>query len=191
MYKKIEFQINGTSALLLHNGNLANPTNKIVIEMKKYSSKRKKTETDYDALAKLEWMGSLYLEDGKIVLPGAMLEACIVGGAKKHRRGTDAKVAVFVEDNSQLIYNGPTDIEELWNDEKFRLVAGVVISRSRVMRTRPMFKKWSATVIVTYNADIVNANDVIEWVNTAGQQCGLGDWRPKFGRFEVTSYTEL
>lgn len=191
MYKQIEFEVKGVSALLLHNGRLADPANPIVIEMKKFSSKRKKTESDYAAMAELEWKGSLYLENGRVVLPGEMLEAAIINGAKKKRQGTNAKIAVFVENNALLQYAGSENIEELWEDENFRLTIGVVIRGSRVMRTRPRFKEWNTKIIVSYNDEIVDNDNVIDWVVTAGQQCGLGDWRPKFGRFEVVNYKEL
>ena len=188
MYKDISFEIKGVSPLLLHNGQLANPLNEIVKEIKKFSKKRSKTEADYAALSRLEWLGSLYLKDGKIVLPGEMVEALLINGAKKKRQGTNAKIAIFVEKESLLKYDGPTDIEELYLDENFRLVAGVKVSRARIMRTRPMFKEWGANIIVTYDNEVVDKQNVVEYMVIAGKQVGLGDWRPKFGRFEVISF---
>ena len=191
-YNKIEFEIKGVEPLLLHNGALANPLNQFVIEMKKYSGKRKKTESDYQKLAYLEWMGGLYInEDKEIVIPGEVLEAAIVSGARKKRQGKQAEVAIFVENNARLIYDGPTDLEELWEDKRFRLEAIVRIRSARIVRTCPKFKDWSAKFVVTYDKDIVNMRDVVEHVKNAGSQCGIGDWRPKFGRFEIVSYKEL
>lgn len=191
MYKQVEFQIKGISPILLHNGRLADPLNPLVIELKKISSKRKKTEADLIALAKLEWMGSLYLKNGKIVLPGEMIEACLTEGAKKKRQGNLAKIAIFVESESELIYDGPKDIEELWQDENFRLTTGVVIQRARIMRTRPKFNAWQASIVVTFENEIIDLSTLVDFMTVAGSQVGLGDWRPKFGRFSVTAYKEL
>lgn len=191
MYKQIEFHIKGSSALLLHNGAMANPLNPLVIQLKTYTSKRKKTESDYEKMSELEWKGSLYVDNNRVVIPGEVLEAVVVNGAKKKRAGTQAKIAIFVEQSFPLIYDGPQNIEKLWQDERFRFVAGVVVSRSRIMRTRPIFKQWELKFVVTYNDEIINANELVDWVVTAGQQVGLCDWRPKFGRFEVLSHKEL
>lgn len=191
MYKKVSFQIEGVSPILLHNGRLADPLNPLVIELKKISSKRKKTEADLIALAKLEWMGSLYLKNGKIVLPGEMIEACLTGAAKKKRQGNLAKIAIFVEQESELQYEGTKNIEELWENEDFRLTTGVVIQRARIMRTRPKFNKWSAEIVVTFENEIIDLSTLVDFMAVAGSQVGLGDWRPKFGRFSITAYKEL
>lgn len=191
MYKKIQFHIKGISPILLHNGRLADPLYPIVAEIKKISQKRKKTEADLLALARLEWMGSLYLKNGKIVLPGEVMEASLISGAKKKRQGQQAKIAIFVENESELIYDGPKDLEELWENDDFRLTTGVVIQRSRVMRTRPKFNKWEAKVVVTYEDTIIDRASVIEFMELVGSQVGLCDWRPKFGRFQVLEVNDV
>jgi hypothetical protein len=33
--------------------------------------------------------------------------------------------------------------------------------------------------------DLLNAQDIEEWAYVAGMQIGIGDWRPRYGRFEV------
>ena len=191
MYKKTRLHIKGVSPLILHNGNLANPINPLVIEMKKISSKRKKTDADHSELARLEWLGSLYIKNGIIVVPGELIEAVAIDGAKKKRQGPQAKVGIFVEEPTDLIYDGPKDPNELINDENFRITAGVVISRSRIMRTRPIFYKWELKPIVTYEDSVVDLNVVLDFFESAGRLCGMGDWRPKFGRFEILSHDEI
>ena len=83
-----------------------------------------------------------------------------------------------------MVYDGPSNVEKLWEDEKFRLTCLVRVQKNRVVRTRAMFPAWSATIVVNYDPKILNESDVREIVNTAGE-CGLCDWRPKFGRFSV------
>lgn len=185
MWKQLTVKLNGVSPILMHNGQLANPLNPVVIEMKKISVKRSKTEADLLELARLEFQGSLYMGDNGPVLPAHVLESAIVNGAKKSREGLKAKSGMFIENSSCLEYDGSRDRKELWADENFRFVAPVVINRARIMRTRPIFNDWSATITVNYDDNQVNEASVIKWLQDTGQQVGLCDWRPKYGRFEV------
>jgi hypothetical protein len=187
MWKQVTVRLTGTSALIMHNGQLADPLNEGVKAMKKISGKRSKTEADFEALARLEYQGSLYMDaTGRPVIPSHVLESVIVNGAKKSKDGLKAKAGMFVEKNAVLEYDGPKDRDGLWADPNFRLVAAVVVSRARVMRTRPVFNEWAATVIINYDDTQVNEAQVLEWLKAAGTQVGIGDWRPKYGRFEVS-----
>lgn len=186
--RTLSFKIVGVSPLLMHNGQLADPMNKWSRLMKEISAKRKKVDADFEELARLEWYGGLYLVNSQIVIPGYVFEACLIGkggAARKERMGKEAAAALWVLDDMPLIYDGPTDLAELWADEDFRLVMGVKVGQARVMRTRPMFKTWSAEPTVTFDPDLLNEDVVRRWVELAGAQCGLCDWRPRFGRFDV------
>jgi hypothetical protein len=187
-YKTIDFHICGVAPLLMHNGQLANPMNKFAKAMKAITSKRKKTDEDYIELARLEFFGGLYADDqGRPTLPGEVLEATLVGGAKKTKKGKDAKSAIIVDGNFPVIYDGPKTPEALWEDERFRYVAGVVVGQSRVMRTRPIFKTWECKFTVHYLEEVFDAQEVIDFVDAAGRMVGLLDGRPRFGRFEVVA----
>jgi hypothetical protein len=56
---------------------------------------------------------------------------------------------------------------------------------AKVMRTRPIFRNWSINAIAQYDPDVLNLRDVEEIASDAGKLVGLGDWRPKHGRFEA------
>jgi len=188
MYQTIDFHVRGVAPLLMHNGQLANPMNSIAKAMKAITSKRKKTDEDYAALANLEFMGGLYTDEQKRpVLPGEVIEGTIVAGAKKTKKGKDAKSAIIVDGNFPLIYDGPKTADGLCGEERFRYVAGVVVGQSRIMRTRPMFKTWECKFTVHYLDDVLNPQEVTDFVETAGRVAGFGDGRPRFGRFEVVS----
>jgi len=47
------------------------------------------------------------------------------------------------------------------------------------------FPTWSVTIEVEFLPSLLNRNEVVEIFETAGFREGLGDWRPKFGRFSV------
>lgn len=184
-YERLRFRIIGASPLVMHNGQLASPLNPIAREMKRVSGKRAKTDSDYEQLAKLEFLGSLYLSAGEPCIPGEVFESCLTQAAKKARRGAQAKAGIICDENFRLEYEGPRSAEGLWTDEAFRFVVGVRVGQARVMRCRPVFRKWSATVVVDFLPDQLNGRDIIELAQVAGRIVGLCDWRPKFGRFSV------
>lgn len=55
----------------------------------------------------------------------------------------------------------------------------------KVMRTRPMFTAWEAKLAVDFLPTLLNPSEVHGFLATAGEQIGIGDWRPRFGRFSV------
>lgn len=184
-YRSLTLRIRGVSPLLMHSGQMADPRNRFAKEMRRITSKRAKTEADYEQLAKLEWMGSLYLSNGEPCIPGEVIEAAFVEAARKNKRGQIAKAAILSDGFWPLEYDGPRTPDALWQDERFRLSVGVRVQRNRVIRTRPIFRQWAANVTIEYLPDILNRQDVIETVSVLGRIIGLGDWRPRFGRFEV------
>jgi hypothetical protein len=48
-----------------------------------------------------------------------------------------------------------------------------------------MFPTWSLALEVLYNPSQLNGAEIAEWVRIGGEQIGLGDWRPRFGRYVV------
>lgn len=188
MIKKLNFRIAGTAPLIMHNGQMADPANKWSQAVKAISGKRKKTEADYKEMARLEWMGALYLQDGQPCIPGYVLEATLTGkggAARKQKMGKQAAAGLYVTKNFPLVYEGSREPKELWLDEKFRFVVPVKVGQARIMRTRPIFLEWSAEVEIEFDPRLVNEDDVVLWVDIAGYEVGLMDWRPKYGRFEA------
>lgn len=178
----------GTEPLLMHNARLANPLDEVAKLMKRTTAKRTKTEEDYEELARLEHWGGLYFDEqlGPF-LPGQNFERCLVDAARITKSGKKIERGVFIESNVNPVgYDGPRTIELLWKDENFRHMASVKVGMSRVMRTRPMFRNWSVYADGQYDAAVINLDELREIAGTAGRMIGLGDWRPRFGRFTVT-----
>lgn len=188
MYQHKEYRLHSQlPGLLMHNGQSANPTNQFAKAIKQISSKRSKTDADFEAMAKLEFMASLYLyEDSGPSLPAENITAMLIKAAQTQRKGKTAASGLFVMEHARLEYDGPRTPEELWKEERFRHVALVNVQRARIARTRPIFKTWTALVKVTYEDQQVNEAQLDEWFLIAGEQVGIGDWRPRFGRFTVT-----
>lgn len=185
MWKKAKYQLTGLAPFIPHNGQLADPTNKWTKSVKQISSKRNKTDADYEEMSRLEFLGSLYMDATGPVIPASNIESCLVNAAKKRTEGNKAKAGMFVGAHAPLQYNGPRSADGLWSDESFRFITGVVVQRARVMRTRPRFEEWQAVIEVDYDDEQVNLSALDTWVEIAGSQIGLGDWRPRNGRFEA------
>jgi hypothetical protein len=181
--RTLTYRLSSTSPLLMHNGQLVNPLNKWSKAMKSISSKRKKTDADLEELARLEFLGSLYMTANGPAVPASNLTATIVAAAKKHREGDLAKTGVIVDDHAVLEYDGPRVPEEMWADERFRDSRAVRVGQARIIRTRPVFEAWETTVSLTVDDEIVNPSRVDDWMNTAGRIVGFCELRPIMGRF--------
>lgn len=174
---------------MMHNGRLADNSDPYVEKMKEITSKRKKTDADHEEMARLEFLGGLYLgENDEPVIPSHVMEAVIIGrggSARMERMGKESAAALWVIEDAPLLYDGPKDPHKLFEDKRFVSQAMVAVQRNKVKRTRPIFKKWAADIAVEFNENLIDEESVRRWVEVAGEQVGLMDWRPRFGRFEV------
>lgn len=187
--EKLKITLTGVSPLLLHNGRLANPLDKFSRELKAISGKRKKTEDDYEKMAKTEFLGSLYQNpQGEYTLPGHNIEAVMTDGAKINKLGKQIQGGAFIEEDPILSFDGDKKgPEELWDGHEHALVVSVKIKNARVMRTRPMIPTgWKVTFTVSYDKSVIQKDQIIQAFTDAGRQKGMGDWRPKYGRFVVS-----
>lgn len=185
MFETIKVRITGTRPMLMHSDKFADPLNPLTKAHKALTGKRKKTDEDHEAIAKSEWMGGLYIDDRGPYMPGVNLDAALVAGAKLHKLGTTIKRSVEVMDEKcHLIFSGPKTPEALW-DAGYYDARSVKVSTSRLMRYRPMFREWALDCEIAFDADAINRSEVVRCLEDAGQYCGLGDYRPKFGRFTV------
>jgi hypothetical protein len=182
MHKSLDFAIKGIAPLIMHNGQLADPMNDFARQMKEITSKRKKTETDLQLLADLEWEGSLYLDE-KLhpCIPGEIIEAAMAKGARRFKLGEVCKEAVYSDGNWPLIYDGPKTIKELKADLRFRDRRTMPQNGNRIVRCRPVFMPWRAKITIDYLPDLLSEEQVVRILG-----CSIvGDHRPKYGRFVI------
>lgn len=184
---KVRITLTGSAPLLMHNVKLANPLDPIARAMKEISSKRKKTDADHEALAKLEFQGGLYIDDQVgPYLPGANVEKCLVEGARITKAGKQVERGLFVEAmECPLIYKGPRTADALWGDESFRSAMAVKVGQARIMRTRPIFREWAVEADADMDDTLINLSALQAIANDAGKMVGLGDYRPRYGRFDA------
>lgn len=186
--KTIEVTWKGITPLIMHSCQCVNPLHPITKQLKEYTSKRTKTEEDYQMISDLEWEGGLYWKDDiGLYIPAENVEATIRNGAKINRKGTDIEKYFNVQD----MYI-PLDISEKYTKEslkadyQFRDVRQMTVQRARVTRTRPRFDMWKITFIATYDEQYMDLDTVVNAIEYAGNFVGLCDSRPKYGKFVAT-----
>jgi len=138
-------------------------------------SKRERKARDYEQ----EMRDAMHIStEGWQGLPApafrsGMISACRLVGFKM----TLAKLSVFVEhdgidsmDGQPLIkFEGEPEL----NTMHTRNATGVVD-----VRARPMWKEWSASVRIRYDADQFTVTDVTNLMQRVGMQVGIGEGRP-------------
>lgn len=191
--KKLHVILNGTSPLIEHSPKCVNPLHPIAKEMSKYTSKRKKTEEDYQIISDLEWEAGVYWDNNiGLVVPYDCLFATIIGGAKINKNGsTVAKYVHGIEALVPLDIGEIQDYDKLKNDFRFRDVRSVCVKTSRVIRTRPRFNTWSCEFDILYEEDKIDIDTIALALENAGNYVGLCEMRDKgYGRF-AASITEV
>ena len=188
------FRIAGISALLMHNGAAGlDSRSAISREIAAIAAKRggNRTETDEERLRELECQRSLWLDEGGApAIPATAVRAAIEAGAKKRRQGPQVRgglmvlKTVFEYDREKY---GTTQ-QEIGSKAQFTVP--VVVKGNRIARTRARFDMpWSCTVTVDVDGELIDREQLLEWLEIAGRQVGLGDWRPEksgiYGRFNV------
>ncbi len=186
--ESINFKIRGVTPLLMHSSQLSDPLNKYTKALKKITAIRKKTEEHYVEMGRIEMLGGLYWsKEYGLHLPGENIEACLIAAAKFKKLGTAFKRgAQVVELSCPLKGTGaPATPEEIAADDNFKYVKSVKVGTARIMRTRPIFENWETEFTVMFDPSQLQTEDILEAANSAGMMVGLGDWRPRFGKFEV------
>lgn len=63
-----------------------------------------------------------------------------------------------------------------------------VIQRQRIVKSRPRFNSWEIEFTINFDEERVKKEVLKEILIEAGKSKGIGDYRPKFGRFEVVNF---
>lgn len=182
---KFTITLTGTAPLLMHNSRLANPLDPAAVALKNVTKKRVKTDDDHREVARLEHAGSMYF-DPEIgpYIPADNLTRSLLDAAKKTKAGPKIKEGLLITtDINPLVYQGPRTLDGLWQDESFRFLASAKVTTQRVMRTRPIFRSWTTEAEGFIDTDILDLAELRRIADTAGVRVGLGDWRPRFGRY--------
>jgi hypothetical protein len=188
--QQIKMKWTGIRPILMHNGRLSDPLDDYVKKQKDIRADKvaAKTDAGTEKLMRLEWEGGLYWSDKfGPVIPSDNIESCIQLGSRRLKLGKIVAAAVFcTEPEVKLEYDGPRSLEKLYATPGYSLRKSAKVGQSRVMRVRPMFPTgWSITFELEFDGEAINSTSLQRCCVEAGSMIGLGDWRPKFGRFLV------
>jgi len=183
--KNLKVTWKGVSPLIMHSCKCVNPLHPVSRELKKYTSKRNKTEEDLLKIADLEWESGAYWQDGiGLYIPGENIEATLRNGAKAFKKGKDFEKYVNVTDlYIPLNYGANLTKEQLINDYRFRDTRIMVVQRARVVRTRPRFNQWQIVFNLSYDEGKIDFDTIVNCMEYSGSYVGVCDSRPKYGKF--------
>ena len=179
--KKIDVEITGVAPLLQHRYPLEDTGENA-------TKSKKKVYIPSEDAAK-----AMYTDkEGNAVVPSEhILGALIRGGVKFKYEGRITymqiiKAGILVHPDMCPLLNKEGEQFKTYDEIDIR---PVVIQRARIARSRPQFNDWK----VKFTIEIFDENDIApsvlkEILEHAGGRCGIGDFRPRFGRFQVTSW---
>jgi hypothetical protein len=173
MVEKYAVIIRGIRPLLMHKYTIESDT----------ESKRMKTRYD----PKEDAENSLYKdENGRICTPSIHIESALSKAATNYKQPGKGKKTY-----KDLMKSG-VQIEPLnilhkypeWQVDTQRAVIG----RSAVPRSRPRFDKWELEFTINLIDTTIVPATLQEILNDAGRYVGIGDYRPRYGLFEVVKF---
>lgn len=148
-----------------------------------------------------EWKKTIYFKEGiGVYLPAVSFEACLVNAAKQFKITGRQTATKFVQSGLfcmdeflPFIVNGKP-ISEL-DDPRIQIDKRTVknpSTKGRNVRYRAKFDSWESCFRVIVNSDDYLKKDMLtEIINYGGSFIGVGDYRPRFGRFELVSIKEV
>lgn len=138
--------------------------------------------------------------DGTVGLPGAYLKGSIAGpaGAAKFRQDprSPRKSALDLFKAGVVVL---TDIAPLFSAKDQKKAATewdyldqrrVMVQRAGITRQRPAFLAgWTASFdLSVLTPEYIDLSSLLDVITNAGKLVGVGDFRPTFGRFQVTRF---
>lgn len=171
-------EITGSADFLFHRWN-----NEAVEEKSKAAKGSKAKKTD-----DLETF--VYRNDeGELCIPGEYLRGSICMAAKfKQDPRSPRKSAMDLYKAGVIVLTNlaTTNLKDWDYIDKRR----VVIQRNAITRSRPALKSgWSVQMEILVNTpEYISKTDLLDTITMAGKLVGVGDFRPTFGRFQVTTF---
>jgi hypothetical protein len=178
----VSVEIEGTADLLFHRWSVEG------VEAKAKAAKGSAAKKTDD----IESYVYRHPEDGTISIPGAYLRGSIAGpqGAAKFRQDPrsprKSALDLYKAGVQSLTPFASLGVKEWDYLDRQR----VTVQRNGITRVRPaMHKGWKATfdLLVTI-PEYISPHDLHDVLVNAGRLVGLGDFRPTFGRFNVTHF---
>jgi hypothetical protein len=190
----IALKLTGVTPLVTHNERLANPLDKGTRKLSALTHVRGgKSIEQIEQIARLEWELGQYRDDRGPVLPLANVRKCIVEAGRMSKTGKLIATALTFGDvgEAPLLYEGPRDLDKMWEARSFTDQRTAVVSGRRVLRCRPIFHGWSAVAKFDLDTKQVDPEKLVAAAQLAGRLVGLCEMRPAKGGFYGRFRAEL
>lgn len=178
---RVEVTIEGCADMLMHRWNCEAVAEKSAAAK---GSKAKKTDNIESYVYRDE--------DGHIALPGEYLRGSIIGASKFRQDPRSPRKSAMDLFKAAIVSLTPLASlgQKIWDYEDSRRVT---VQRAGITRIRPAMKSgWRATFILMVTLpEYVNPSLLNEVIASAGRLIGVGDFRPTYGRFNITHFEVL
>jgi hypothetical protein len=185
---EVSATLTGRTPLLAHHPRLSDPLDPVARAMGEVSRKRKKTDSDLEELARLEFFGGAYFDEtlGPYAPSSWVLKAMNNAGKISKEGLRVLRGVALLDDVLPLVYDGPRTLEALFANSNFVSRMPVRVGSTRVWRVRPRFSTWSISFAAEVADDVLNVEDFVTILERAGRSEGLGDARALgYGRFSA------
>ena len=184
--KTLRIKIEGTTPLMMNNPQTVNPFNQYAKEIKKFTSKRNKTDEDQNELFRLKFLASLYYRKGIYYLPSMQLWRSMVNAAKENKQGAKFERSIKVSEDLKIDFaDADKTPEELWKLECYTDIRDAGIMKKRIPCIRSIFQDWKTEAEIWYDETQIDKADVLRVLDIAGERHGIGTFRMLYGRFKV------
>lgn len=176
--KKVKVKLKSSCPLLM---------NRFAVEDQDDDVRAKRKDEKFDSTEEAK-KASYFDQKLGFYIPSSHIEGCLKKAAsdfklKGHKTYKDTILgSVFVEDEKL-----PLNRQE-W-DEIDRRAAKV--QTARIVRSRPRFNTWELTFAMLFDDERITTDVLRQILSEAGATKGIGDYRPKFGRFKVVEFKEV
>lgn len=173
---KVQIKIKGTSPLLFNRFNMPNENGDEI----------KKKDKQYDPKTEADRL-NYFDEQIGCYMPSAQIEASMREAAKNFKQGksnykTVIMSCVFCE-TDKIPLNKQT-YDEI--DSRFAR-----IQRQGIVKCRPRYNDWELSFNLLYDESRIKPHILKAILEEAGKIKAVGDYRPKFGRFQVLEFNEI
>jgi len=172
----------------------SDPIDPIARQIKEITDKKDQmTDEDRRRKDQLAYLAGLYLTDGRLVIPWALVRRALatgafyIGGTSLSGKVDKGVSCLMIE--APLQYDGP-EPGKLFEDDRFCLRKMVnknpTGKKAMVATIRPQFPEWTAAFTVSIFNDVVGFSDFTRAIQATGKTVGIGNARKLgYGRFSV------
>jgi len=188
--EKMALKIRGIAPMMPTSTVGLDPFDPLSQELKKLTDVKKKTLDMKLEIQRVEWkIAMAQAFDPKLgpCIPGWNVTRCIRNAARATKMGKVIERGVQnVEDMCPMKYDGPRTLNELWADGRFVDKRAIKNNGGgALLRTRAIFREWEISCPLYFDPALIDESALMDIVHAAGQYEGIGQYRPRFGRFEV------